>query len=351
MFKTGDKIMVRGYEGWGEGEIRAEHHDYHSDIYAIYFPNRREFLTSCDIDSFYQTLEQQTTSNLTAYSTIREIAKDIINKGNIEFEFKNGSTIRTIQDIQDNDNTHRSSGWGLISNYNCIDKVDLKEFFKNHTTNKGDKSKMMGFNFGDKVKYVSRPDFGMGVVVSKTKDKLYSIIFEKFSATPQSIHISDLLPYDNEQRGKRSEMMLFENFNINMPDIVDYNYNEDTTVTTIWWSDGTNTKVRAEYRDTASQHEGFKSACAKKAFGNDNMSNKLYDKWVVKEPVKKQKAQIKANEKLLEEQRIAEKRKAKKEKWLIRKRAVEINREYEAKKLAHEKYGVPLDEKGMEQRK
>lgn len=255
--------------------------------------------------------------------------------------FKNGSTVRTIQD---NDNTYRSSGWGLTSGFRCIDEIDIEDFFKNHN-DKGDKREMMEFKFGDKVKYVSRPDFGVGVVVSKTKDKLYSIIFEKFSATPQSIHISDLLPYDNEQRGKRSEMMLFENFNINMPDIVDYNYNEDTTVTTIWWSDGTDTKVRAEYRDTASQHEGFKSACAKKAFGNDNTSNKLYDKWAVKEPAKKQKAQIKANEKLLEEQRIAEKRKAKKEKWLIRKRAVEINREYEAKKLAHEKYGVPMDEK------
>lgn len=138
-------------------------------------------------------------------------------------------------------------------------------------------------------------------------------------------------------------MMLFENFNINMPDIVDYNYNEDTTVTTIWWSDGTDTKVRAEYQDTASQHEGFKSACAKKAFGNDNTSNKLYDKWAIKKPAREQKAQIKANEKLLEEKRIAEKCKAKKEKWAIRKRAAEINREYEAKKLAHKKYGVPID--------
>lgn len=329
MFKIGDKIMVRGYEEWGEGEIKEENHSIYGDLYVTYFSDKNVSLTSCSQNNFYQTLEQQITSNLTASSIIRKIMKDITNKGNIEFEFKNGSIIRTIQD---NGNTYRSSGWGLTSDFRCIDEIDIEYFFKNHN-NKGDKREMMEFKFGDKVQFASRYDFGIGVVISKMQDGWYSIIFEKFSTAPQSIHISDLLPYD------------YENFNIGMPDIVDYNYNEDTTVTTIWWSDGTDTKVRAEHRDTASQHEGFKSACAKKAFGNDNTSNKLYDKWVVKEPAKKQKAQIKANEKLLEEKRIAEKRKAKKEKWVIRKRAAEIAKEYEARKIANEKYGVPMDYK------
>lgn len=39
--------MVRNYESWGEGEIRAEHHDNDGDIYAIYFPYKGEFLNSC----------------------------------------------------------------------------------------------------------------------------------------------------------------------------------------------------------------------------------------------------------------------------------------------------------------
>ena len=45
-----------------------------------------------------------------------------------------------------------------------------------------------------------------------------------------------------------------------------------------------------------------------------------------------------------EEKRIAEKRKAKREKWLIRREAIRIKREYEARKLANEKSGVQLDE-------
>ena len=45
-----------------------------------------------------------------------------------------------------------------------------------------------------------------------------------------------------------------------------------------------------------------------------------------------------------EEKRIAEKRKIKREKWLIRKEALRIKRAYEARKLANEKYGIPLDE-------
>lgn len=128
-----------------------------------------------------------------------------------------------------------------------------------------------------------------------------------------------------------------------MPDIIDYKYNENTAVTTIKWSDGTKTTVHAENPDTADPYTGFVTAYAKKAAGNNNMINKLYDEWAIKKPAREAKAQIKANAAALEEQRIAKKRKAKKEKYLIRKRAAEINKEYEAKKLAHEKYGVPMD--------
>lgn len=130
-----------------------------------------------------------------------------------------------------------------------------------------------------------------------------------------------------------------------MPDIVGYKYNENTTVTTIKWSDGTKTTVHAENPDTADPHTGFVTAYAKKAAGNNNMINKLYDEWAIKKPAREAKAQIKANAAALEEQRIAKKRKAKKEQYLIRKRAVEINREYEAKKLAYKNYGVPMNEK------
>lgn len=132
---------------------------------------------------------------------------------------------------------------------------------------------------------------------------------------------------------------------IGMPKITNYAYNEDTAVTTIEWSDGTKTTVRAENPDTADPHTGFMAAYAKKAAGNNNTINKLYDEWVIKKPAREQKAQIKDNAVALEEQRILKKRKAKKEKWLIRKRAAEIAKEYEARKIANEKYGVPIDYK------
>lgn len=155
------------------------------------------------------------------------------------------------------------------------------------------------------------------------------------------------IPFNWDERGLElvKESKNKECNTMNIPKITNYNYNEDTTVTTIKWSDGTKTTVRAEFPDTASQWEGFMAAYAKKAAGNNNTINNLYDEWAIKKPAREQKAQIKANAEFLEEQRIAKKRKAKKEQWLIRKRAAEIAKEYEAKKLAHEKYGVPMDYK------
>ncbi len=257
MFKVGDKIMVHGYEEWGEGEIIKEHHSNYGDKYTIYFSDRNEFSVVHSQIRFYRTLEQKITSLIHATTkTNNKIS-----------EFDIGSTIRTIQD---NDNTYRSSGWGLTSDFRCIDEIDINKFFKNITI-KGD-------------------------------------------------------------------------FEI-MPKITNYAYNEDTAVTTIKWSDGTKTTVRAENPDTADQHTGFMAAYAKKAVGNDNTINNLYDEWAVKKPAREMKAQIEANAVALEEQRIAKKRKAKKEKWLIRKRAAEIAKEYEARKIANEKYGVPMDYK------
>lgn len=153
--------------------------------------------------------------------------------------------------------------------------------------------------------------------------------------------ISRIRKYFFDERG----LELVEARNIHMPDIIGYKYNENTAVTIIEWSDGTKTTVRAENPDTADPHTGFVTAYAKRAAGNNNMINKLYDEWAIKKPARVAKAQIKANAAALEEQRIAKKRKAKKEQWLILKRAAEIAKEYEARKIANEKYGVPMNEK------
>ena len=129
-----------------------------------------------------------------------------------------------------------------------------------------------------------------------------------------------------------------------MPEIVNYTYNSETGMTKIKWSDKTETTVYTEIGTIPDQFTGFVVAYAKKAAGNTSHINNLFEKWAIKKPIKDKIAEEKRIAQETEEKRIAEKRKVKREKWLIRKEALRIKREYEARKLANEKYGVPLDE-------
>ena len=131
-----------------------------------------------------------------------------------------------------------------------------------------------------------------------------------------------------------------------MPTIVDYDYNPKVGVTTISWSDGTKTTVRAEQPRKADAYTGFVTAVAKKAMGNNNTINNEYDRWAVKKPEQKHKAEIENEKAQAEAKRREEKRRADKEQWLVRKEALKRKREYEAKKVAYEKYGVPMDFEG-----
>lgn len=131
--------------------------------------------------------------------------------------------------------------------------------------------------------------------------------------------------------------------NINMPEIVNYTYDFETGKTTIKWSDKTETTVASENPDTADQYTGFVTAIAKRATGNTSHINNLFDKWAIKKPIKDKIDEVKRLTQEIEEKRIADKRRIKREKWLIRKEAIRIKREYEARKLANEKYGVPMD--------
>ena len=131
--------------------------------------------------------------------------------------------------------------------------------------------------------------------------------------------------------------------NINMPEIVNYTYDFETGKTTIKWSDKTETTVVSENPDTADQYTGFVTAIAKRATGNTSHINNLFDKWAIKKPIKDKIAEEKRIAEDIENKRIADKRKTKREKWLIRREAIRIKREYEARKLANEKYGVPMD--------
>ena len=130
--------------------------------------------------------------------------------------------------------------------------------------------------------------------------------------------------------------------NINMPEIVNYIYNSETGKTTIKWSDKTETTVVSENPDTADQYTGFVTAIAKRATGNTSHINNLFDKWAIKKPIQDKIAEEKRIAEDIESKRIADKRKTKREKWLIRREAIRIKREYEARKLANEKYSVPM---------
>ena len=132
--------------------------------------------------------------------------------------------------------------------------------------------------------------------------------------------------------------------NINMPEIVNYTYDKTTGMTKIKWSDKTETTVYTEIGTVPDQFTGFVVAYAKKAAGNTSRINNLFEKWAIKKPIKDKIDEEKRIAQETEEKRIAEKRKVKREKWLIRKEALRIKREYEARKLANEKYGIPLNE-------
>lgn len=143
---------------------------------------------------------------------------------------------------------------------------------------------------------------------------------------------------------KKVGVIEWKDFTMKMPNIKNYTYIDHIGLTTIEWSDGTKTTVRAENPARADQYTGFVTAYAKKAAGNTNNINNLFDEWAIERPEKEKKrlcdeliARLEAHEKQERENRKREKR-------IIRREALRLKREYEAKKLAKEKYGVPVDE-------
>ena len=135
-----------------------------------------------------------------------------------------------------------------------------------------------------------------------------------------------------------------EDFTMKMPNIKNYTYIDYIGLTTIEWSDGTKTTVRAENPAHADQYTGFVTAYAKKAAGNTNNINNLFDEWAIERPKREAKRGAEELVARLEAHERQERENKKREKRLIRREALRLKREYEAKKLAQEKYGVPVDE-------
>lgn len=135
-----------------------------------------------------------------------------------------------------------------------------------------------------------------------------------------------------------------EDFTMKMPNIKNYTYIDHIGLTTIEWSDGTKTTVRAENPAYADQYTGFVTAYAKKAAGNTNNINNLFDEWAIERPKREAKRGAEELAACLEAHEKQERENKKREKRIIRREALRLKREYEAKKLAQEKYGVPVDE-------
>lgn len=126
------------------------------------------------------------------------------------------------------------------------------------------------------------------------------------------------------------------------PDFRIINHAFDGHKTTIWWSDNTTTTCYCR-EDNADVYMGFYIACAKKVFGNNNTINNLAEKWIEKIPKQRAEAKAKAEAIAEREKQIEANKKKRREKNRIRIEAIKLKQEYEAKKLANEKYGVPLN--------
>lgn len=127
------------------------------------------------------------------------------------------------------------------------------------------------------------------------------------------------------------------------PKIRDYYYDEKTATTVIKWTDGTTTKVKAAEGDTPDQHTGFANAVAKKYFGNRNFFAREAKWWIIDEPKYRADDEKFRKEYDAEQARKEEKRKKDRENRIIKAKALARKREYEARKLSAEKYGVPMD--------
>lgn len=130
------------------------------------------------------------------------------------------------------------------------------------------------------------------------------------------------------------------------PQIRDYYYDEKTATTVIKWTDGTTTKVKAAKGDTPDQHTGLANAVAKKYFGNGNLFAREAKWWIVDEPKYRKEEEKFCKEYDAEQARKEEKRRKDREKRIIKAKALARKREYEARKLAAEKYDVPMDWRG-----
>lgn len=122
---------------------------------------------------------------------------------------------------------------------------------------------------------------------------------------------------------------------------IDYRYNAKTGETTIKWADGIVTTAKAESLEQADQFFGLIMTIMKRM--TDNRILDAYEQFGVKLPEYKKKAFEQAEKEAEANAKSDAKAAKRRHDWAVRREAVRIKREYEARLLANEKWGVPLD--------
>lgn len=120
----------------------------------------------------------------------------------------------------------------------------------------------------------------------------------------------------------------------------------DTTYirTVLTFADGSKESVECP-ANKADAYYGFTTCYAKhiaKKFFGKNISD-IADYWLITKPKRDAEARAKAEIQRVEEQRLAERDKKRREKYRIRMEAIRRKEAYEAAKLAEERYRVPAD--------
>ena len=144
---------------------------------------------------------------------------------------------------------------------------------------------------------------------------------------------------DNDKKFNLGNLAVSQTY----PQIREYFYDPWTATTVVKWTDNTITKVKAAEGDTPDQHTGLANAVAKKYFGNGNLFAREAKWWIVDEPKARKEEEEFCKNYDAEQAHKAEKRKANRERRIINAKALARKREYEARKLAEKKYGVPAE--------
>ena len=145
--------------------------------------------------------------------------------------------------------------------------------------------------------------------------------------------------------------------NDTMPNITSYNFYPKQGTTKLTFDDGTTTVVQSKDPETADIYTGFVSAIAKRAMGNKGGMLKAYHKFVEQPEIDKKLAEEKAKREAEEEKKRAEEERKREERETIESLAQSYKQDYDseqeltkfkkqleqAKKLAHDKYGVPYE--------